>query len=104
MYHLKIPHILIFRINAGVVSSKDVDDTISCSWSRMVALHAFAGCMVVRSYEVHKPNLAQVILNALSDFVCNDKRMVAWIVAKGGWVSVSSLTFFIIYYIKHSYF
>ena len=58
---------------------------LNITWARVVALFAFAGALVVECVEQGHVNYANVVVDSMQKFT--KRRLAAWIVKQGGWVS-----------------
>lgn len=60
-------------------------NSLKCSWSKIVALFAFSGKLACKLHEIKSSNLIYNLVELLTDFINNDKRIFSWISSQGSW-------------------
>ena len=58
------------------------------TWGKIIGLFSLTGSLAIKFYEINALNLIYCLIDLLTDFINNDKRMFTWISSQGGWVNI----------------
>ena len=61
---------------------------LKCTWGKIIGLFSLTGSLATKFYEMNALNLIYCLVDLLTDFINNDKRMFTWISSQGGWVNI----------------
>lgn len=61
---------------------------LKCTWGKIIGLFSLTGSLATKFYEMNALNLIYCLVDLLTDFINNDKRMFTWISSQGGWNSL----------------
>ena len=73
-------------INFSLLSRES--HNLKCTWGKIIGLFSLTGSLAIKFYEINALNLIYCLIDLLTDFINNDKRMFTWISTQGGWVNI----------------
>jgi hypothetical protein len=80
------------NLNFGLLSKEN--HNLKCTWGKIIGLFAFIGSLVVKCYTMNVSNLIYYLIDLLTDFLNNDKRIFTWINLQGSWVNYLKVLLF----------